>query len=237
MKNKFDLGLREPKEVVTNKAISSLDSRTQKYSVLLKELIETIYKIQSSGKLEKEDLDKLEEGIMTSWEYVFYYNSGFYLAKLSHYFNEAEELLIKSSYHKDFKIRLRIVIILKARPSEKVLKEILTNCINDRSKDVRLMVADVILGGNYKDLLYLLEDRLSVEPLSNVKKAFERIISLVKNGYFIHKFENGKFAVWVKHDGGTTSTPMIEERDLEKYTSKAYIEEIRRKYGVRRGEG
>ena len=237
MENKFNFNLQETKDIATKKALSSLNARTQKYSVLLKELIETIYKIQSSGQLEKEYLDKLEEGIMTSWEYVFYYNSGFYLANLSHYFEEPEELLIKLSHHKDYKIRLRMVIILKARPSERVLKEILPNCINDKSKDVRLMVADVILGGNYKEFLFLLEDRLMVEPLLKVKNTFEIIISLLKKGYYVHKFENGKYVVQVKYDRGVVGTPMIEEKDLEKYTSKEYIEEIKNKHSIHLSNG
>ncbi len=223
MEDKFNFNLQDTKEVATTKALSSLDNKTEKYSTLLKELIETIYDIQSSGKLEKKYLDKLEEGIMASWEYVFYYHSGLYVAKLSYYFKEAEELLIKLSQHKDSKIRLRVVIILKARPSQRVLNEILANCINDKSKSVRLMVADVILDGNYINYVDLLEERILVEDDLAVIKTINDIMSLLKNGYCVHKFENNMYSVRIKFDRGSCSTPIFPQEELEKHTSKEYI--------------
>ncbi len=229
MEDKFNFNLQDTKEVAITKALSSLDNRTKKYSILLKDLIETIYDIQSSGKLEKKHLDKLEEGIMTSWEYVFYYHSGLYVAKLSYYFKEAEELLINLSHHRDSNIRLRIVIILKAKPSQRVLNEILTKCINDKSKSVRLMVADVILNGNYINYVGLLEERILAEDDLAVIKTINDIISLLKNGYCVHKFENNMYAVRIKLDCGSCSTPMFPEEELGKYTSKEYIAQVQQK--------
>lgn len=207
------------KEEALQEMMASVNKNTEQYKDIIRELILCLYDIQDKGVLESYQLALLEEGMKQSWDYIFFHCSGKFVAKLSHFFKEAEDLLIKLSQDKSSKVRCNSIIILTANPTQKVTNCVITNCISDKSKNVRLTVSNVIeiIGGD--ENLNKLKEAIVNEKDDLVKIELSKNISLIENGYYLQKDKAGNTLIIMRTNDGLRFE-YAKDEDVKKTLNK-----------------
>ncbi len=161
MKNYYDFGFLNSKSQILDKALSHLSSKEKRlYKNILEKLIECIIEIQSNGSVSDKQYELLMEGLEQPLELVFDSFSGSIVSKLSHVDDKASEAFKELALSRKWKHRFNAVTLMLCRPKTSVINYVLSTCINDKSKKVRMKVSDVVERLNYESFLEQLKKTL-----------------------------------------------------------------------------
>lgn len=224
----FNLGLERERNEEIEAALKRIIKKTETKTELLISLVNTAYNVQENQTINKADLAVFEEGISQSWEDIWYSYSGRFVATLSNYFREAEDLLIKMSKSKSSQVRQHINSIISERkyaPSKRVFDSVIMNGINDKSKYIRSSTAWTIFQFDRYDMQYILEERLGIESDDYAKDCIIESLNLMTKGHNIKKFDDG-FLLRVKISNRKLKNIFLKEDELDKYRNENIISAI-----------
>ena len=224
--NKYNLGLTKTKKEMLDEINSTLTKNTEHYRQLLYELSDVLYDIQANKRLTKRHIDKLREGMMRSWEYVWYYYSGHFVSLMAEDFPECKELFLELWHSKDAKLRQRAIYILDSDSPDSLVEQVVNESKYDRSKWVRSAIAGHIFEKELKQYISELKVRVREEKDDMVRTTLEEMIFFMENGYRLKKVDENHSIIDYKC-GNRMIGRMIPNTEIARYTTKEYIETIK----------
>lgn len=150
----------------------------EQYKQEVYRMIDAFIAIIETNDIREETLQPFVAGMRSKDSYVWGV-AGRRLAQLSHYSNEAEEILLGLTKDSQATIRFRIAATLVSFPTETVIQSVLSHALIDKSKKVRMKAADSIYSLKRKDFLTYVEELLQKENDSDVQKTFRFVLAQV----------------------------------------------------------
>lgn len=144
MKNKFQDAKSEIERLEKHYLNSDLKHIYLKHKEDIYTILNCVERIKKEKQIHSSDLKILEDGLKNSWEEVFYYQAGKFVSQFSFKYKEAEQLFYKLYDDKDYNVRFRLVTVLLNQPPRRIIKEILSKALHDRSLTVQKKAEDVI---------------------------------------------------------------------------------------------
>lgn len=144
-KERFETAEKEIEKLENHYPYSDLKHIYEKHKDQIYQILYCVERIKKKKQIDDLDLEILENGMRNSWEEVFVNQAGMYLSEFSYKYENAKQLFYKLYEDKDFKIRFRVVTTLLNEPHKKIIKDILSKALNDKSSFVRAKAEDVII--------------------------------------------------------------------------------------------
>ena len=223
--NDFYLGIDKSVDERLTVIERDLNKNTQHYKDLLFELVEITDDIQKNKMICEYHIKKLKEGMLQSWDYVYYWNSGCYVNIMSNDFEECKELLLDLWHSKNAAIRQRLISILDYNTSVDVIEQVIKESRTDRSKWVRSAISGHIFRYNLKQYSEELESRISEEKDETVKESLDKAINFLKNGYVLEDWDNDMVRITYLCKNGQEGI-VVNKDELTKFTEKNIVKGI-----------
>ena len=169
MKNKFQNAKSEIERLEKHYLNSDLKHTYMKHKEEIYTILNCVERIEKEKQINSVDLKILKDGLRNSWEEVFCHQAGKYLSQLSFNYKEAEQVFYNVFDDKDYNVRFRVVTALLNEPPRKIIKEILSKALHDKSLTVQQKAEDVISRLN-TEWKYNFLKKLSVEKLRRKHK-------------------------------------------------------------------
>jgi hypothetical protein len=119
--------------------------------------------------------------------------------------------------------RLWAILSLSRRMPAKLILDLLTSAVDDRSKQVRRWAAQESNSLNVKEMIPKLMQRLEVESDADVKRELLYNATMLKDGYLIDRSEGGIIWLNVRIPGGGVTGQMITQRDIDRGRVPAFV--------------
>jgi len=222
---KYILDIRKSKQERFDEINDTLTKNTLHYKKLLYELVEVTNDIQETKGLSDYHCQKLWEGMLQSWDYVWYSHSGCYVNCMTNHFKECKDMLLNLWHSKDAKLRQRAICILDGNTSIDVREQIIAESKKDRSKWVRSSIVGFIMTYDLKQYIPELKQRLLEEKDDYVKESLSDAVSIMENGYILRPLDESRYIIEHRIKNGFRGR-VIFEKEIEMYTSLEYIEKI-----------
>ncbi len=127
------------------------------------------------------------------------------------------------------KLKDRFVVIASLRCAlpRDFLLEMVSKGLTDRSGKIRWKAAQVCGGLGLKELLPLMESRLSVEKNSDASYELKCSTGILKEGYYLHHTKEGHLWLTVKKTSGQIVTRGLKREQIDKEGLAAIVERMK----------
>ena len=221
------MNLPKDKNELKKEYFSWLYKNQENLKPIISDAIDSIYNVYQQ-QFDTTDVDNIRNGLklnhLNCWALAEYVNE---FAEQNIVFRN---LITELSNHASSKIRINIITNCLLHNSPKYLVDnLLVSALNDRSKQVRLKVADIMLRLDKKQLVDKLFEQIKIEDDKEVKKTLLWTYELISKKWTFEP-ERNSITVHLK-DGGVSGFNLEKDDDINNIEwIEKKVEEVRNTY-------
>jgi hypothetical protein len=211
--------MRNGKEIAM---ISSREQWIEKYvendehRELLLNVCKVYNRLIESEEISIEDIIPIVDSAKIKYMDVWV-NGAYFLWNLSVKFEVAREAIRNAFKSKKVNERFQIMATVTKEAPTLFIKEIIKLAINDKGNRVREKAAQACYDFEYYDMVAILEERMEIETHKGAKEAIEFFLKILRDGYLLKPFIDGKYTLYFRtNDGGTSGVTVSAEEINDK---------------------
>lgn len=148
------------------------------------------------------------------------------LGELAARFSAAEQAVREMVANPKVHARINALVAISSASPTKLHKDVLRMALKDRSSKVRTLAADKIMQFGLNHLMPDVEDAIGRESDAKTREVLERERDLLRDGYHLRSYDEGRVWMSCRLPGGGTTSTFISADDLLQRGAKAIAKSL-----------